>query len=210
MDYILFERPRGIETAAIVPLGDLGLAAKNRVDYEPSPWRALTRVLLPREVMRDDVFIDFGCGKGRVLIQAAMYPFRKVIGVELSADLCAIAEDNIERSLQRLRCKNVEVINTDVLEYEFPDDVTVVYFYNPFEGEIFAAALDKLVASVRRRPRELKIIYTNPVEEELLLRAGAQLVRAMGGMRPTKKWSKQNSTRLYVLPSHARPAKDRG
>jgi len=169
------------------------------VDYEPTPWRVLGRMLRNHEIAQDDVFIDFGCGKGRVIVQAAAYPFRKIIGVELSRDLVEVAKGNVERSLPTLRCKNIELVNSDVLDYEIPDDVTVVYFFNPFEGDVFRRVIDKLVASLRRRPRSMRIIYTNPVEEETLLRAGARLLKTSNGLRPTKAWSRESSVRMYSL-----------
>src|SRR5262245_37566835 len=86
---VFFERAFGIETNEQVALQELGLAASDRVDYDPSPWLALRRILPKRAVTSNDVFIDFGSGKGRVVIQAAMYPFRKVIGIELASDLHA-------------------------------------------------------------------------------------------------------------------------
>jgi SAM-dependent methyltransferase len=205
---ILFERPAGIETAAIVRLQELGLAAPDRENYHPTPWLALKRVLRQDEVTDQDVFIDFGCGKGRILYQAAMYPFRRVIGVEISPDLAQIARDNIQRSLPKLRCRDVEVVTADVVNYEVPDDVTLVYFFDPFHGEVFAALLDRIIASLRRRPRELTIIYLDPFEEQALLDAGAKLVKATSGMRPTKAWAQENSIRMYKLgvAAHARSA----
>lgn len=196
---VFFELPAGIETDKIVRLHEVGLAASNRGDYYPTPWLALKRVLSDHEVTDRDVFIDFGCGKGRVLFQAAMYRFRRVIGVEISADLAKVARSNIERSSAKLRCRDVEVVNKDVLDYEVPDDVTIVYFFNPFNGEIFSAVLDKLLASLRRRPRELTIIYKHPAEEQTLLKAGARLVKATRGMRPTQEWAWKNTIRTYKL-----------
>ena len=195
----LIERRLGIETSKVVTLRELGISASNRVDYEPSSWLALRRVLSQRDVTAQDVFIDFGCGKGRILVQAAKYPFRKIIGVELSTELIAIARRNLERVLPALLCRNIELVNKDVLHYEIPDEVTIAYFYNPFEGEIFAAVVDKLVASIRRRPRVLRIIYCSPREEGTLLAAGARVVKIVGGMRPTARWSRLSSIRLYAL-----------
>ena len=196
---VFFERPAGIETASVVLLNELGLADPNRKNYHPTPWLALKRVLREDEVSDQDVFIDFGCGKGRVVYQAAMYPFRRVIGVEISPELSQIARDNIARSLPNLKCRNVEVVTTDVMNYDVPDDVTFVYFFNPFHGEVFAAVLDRLLASLRRRPRELTIIYLDPSEEQALFDAGARLVKATSGMRPTKTWARENSIRMDKL-----------
>ena len=198
----LIERRLGVETSKVVTLRELGISASNRVDYEPSSWLALRRVLAERDVSVQDVFIDFGCGKGRILIQAAKYPFRKIIGVELSAELTAIARRNLDLALPALVCRNIELVNEDVLQYEISDEITVAYFYNPFEGEIFQAVVDKLVASVERRPRTLRIIYCSPREEASLLAAGARLLKVVGGMRPTARWSRLSSIRLYALVPH--------
>jgi len=44
--------------------------------------------------IRDYAFIDLGCGKGRVTTVASEFPFREVIGVELSTALAATARAN--------------------------------------------------------------------------------------------------------------------
>jgi precorrin-6B methylase 2 len=199
LTHVLFERRSGIRTSDVVMLEDLGLAAKDRVHYVPSGWLALRRILRKREVSPNDVFIDFGSGMGRVVFQAAHYPFKRVIGVELSKELNDIAKENIERTIDRLTCKNIELINADVLDYEIPDDVTVVYFGNPFTGDIFASTVQKLKASLERNPRVLRIIYLNPIEEAILLREGARVERQVRGMRPSREWSRSNSIRMYTL-----------
>jgi tRNA1(Val) A37 N6-methylase TrmN6 len=40
-------------------------------------------------------FVDFGSGKGRVLLIASQFPFCQVIGVEFDRRLHAIAQENI-------------------------------------------------------------------------------------------------------------------
>ena len=55
-------------------------------------WRQLRRALPPSSVCESDVFIDLGSGIGRAVLEvAAIYPFRRVIGVELVKDLHKIA-----------------------------------------------------------------------------------------------------------------------
>jgi hypothetical protein len=79
---------------------------------------------------------------------------------------------------RRLACQDVELVNSDVLEYELPDDVTVVFMFNPFGGAIFEAVMAKIVASLDRAPRPLRLVYGNPVEEHRVLATGrARLVR---------------------------------
>jgi SAM-dependent methyltransferase len=167
---LLFERGLRLRTEGWIELADLGLPSENRVHYQPSPWLTLPRILKRSQVSRNDVFVDFGCGMGRVVLEAALlYPFARVTGVELSPDLARVAERNIERNRRRLTARHVEIVVSDVLEYQVPDDVTVAYFYNPFVGPIFAHVVRELITSVDRVPRRLRIIYQNPLEERLLL-----------------------------------------
>lgn len=196
---VLFDRHSGMETEEIVGMQELGLDPKDRVEYRPSGWLVLKPVLSKRDVREDDVFLDLGCGKGRVLYLAAKYPFKRVIGVELSAELAEIARANIERTLPKLACKTIEVVVKDVLEYDVPDDVTYVYFNNPFENEIFAGAVERLLQSLRRRPRLMRIIYYTPTQEATLLRAGARLIKVAGGTWPYKVVEGEPTVRLYAL-----------
>lgn len=196
----LFERSSGIE-ARPVALAELGLAHEHRVDHVPSFWRTLRRILPEREVTGEDVFLDLGSGMGRAVFLAARdYAFRRVIGVEIAAPLHEIARRNLARNRHRLRCRDVELVNADVLAYRIPDDVTVVYLYNPFRGPVFAHVVDELCRSLDRRPRPLRVIYLNPVEEASLLASGrGRLLRAVRGWRPTRDWARANAIRMYAL-----------
>jgi hypothetical protein len=194
------ERRAGVVTTGTIALAELGVDGEHRVRYKPSGWRTLRRILPPGSVGRDDVLIDFGCGMGRVVYQAAaQYDLRRVIGVELSADLAAHARDNLERNRARLRCADVSIVVADVLDYAIPDDVTIAYFYNPFTGPVFQAVVDGLVASARRAPRRLRVVYANPIEERMLLAAGFVRTGRLRGWRPGAEWSRSNATHAYEL-----------
>ena len=145
-------------------LAEVGLDHPERILYSPSSWLFIPRVMRSLEVGRDDVFVDFGSGKGRVVLQAARYPFGRVVGVEISEELNRIARENVERGRHRLACQDVELVTADVLEYEIPDDMTYAYFYYPLFGEIFRAVVAKIAASIDRSPRKVTIIFTDPKE----------------------------------------------
>jgi SAM-dependent methyltransferase len=196
----LFERALGIDTTGIVELEELNLEDREREGYEGSGWLDLRRMLRPGEVKPDDVFLDLGSGKGRVLMLAARYPFARVIGVEVSEQLNEIARRNLEAGRQRRRCKQVELVTADVLDYEIPDDVTVVYMYNPFRGATFEAAIAKLIASVDRRPRTVRLVYLNPKEHDrLIATARFELARKAGRLRLRRDAAARSYIRLYVL-----------
>jgi SAM-dependent methyltransferase len=183
-----------------VDLVDIGFGASGRVrEHVPSPWGVLGRILRRGEITREDVFIDIGCGMGPVLVEAAArYDFRRVIGVDIVPEFTRVARETIARGRGRLRCPDVEVTTADVLDYELPNDVTVVYMADPFRGHIFDVALGKLIASVDRRPRRLRIIYNFPVEGGRLERTGrARLVRY--GRRRNRPWTKALDLAMYEL-----------
>src|SRR5436853_5633632 len=121
LEKVFYDRARGIDTADAVTLDSLGLAAEHRQDYHATPWPMLERALSQLEVRDHDVLIDFGCGNGRVVVAAAMRPFRRVIGVELSPELAESARANVESARPNLRCQDVSIVVTDAMRYEIPD-----------------------------------------------------------------------------------------
>jgi precorrin-6B methylase 2 len=142
------------------------------VRYQPSGWSILPRALRGEDVGPGDVFLDYGCGKGRVLCQAARRRFDRVVGVELSDELAAIARRNLERNRSQFECQSFEIVTADVVDFEPPTDVTYAYFANPFSGTAFTTAIDGLLRSYDARPRDLRIIYVNPMQEAALLATG--------------------------------------
>jgi SAM-dependent methyltransferase len=177
---VALDKATGMDTLGYVPHAALEFDESRGKAYEASGWSTL---LTLRTAFRElgftdrDVFVDFGSGKGRAVYWAARYPFRRVIGVELSARLSTIARRNIDRNRHRLTCRDIELVTADVTQYAIPDDVTVVYLYNPFHGDIFADVVERLCASVRRNPRQLCLIYVNPVLHDLLAQQGFRVKR---------------------------------
>jgi SAM-dependent methyltransferase len=198
--HLLFERRLDVQTSGDVDLDELGIAAEGRREYRPTGWLSLRRMLPPSAVKADDVFLDIGSGKGRAMLMAARYPFRRVIGVELSDRLLDIAQNNIDRAKAQLRCKDIVLVQADAESYQIPDDVTVVFLNNPFGGAIFATVVSRLLDSYDRKPRPLRIIYANPVEEPVLLATGRiRIIKHLHGFRPGREWSRSNSLTMYAV-----------
>lgn len=168
------ERRYGIRTADAVHREELGYD-EDHTWYEPSGWLMLPIALSGMRIGPHDVFVDIGCGKGRVVAQAATrYPFARVIGVELSPALCAAARQNAAALRSRRGRPPAEVVieQADVLAWDMPDDVTLAYMFNPFRGEVFRSAVERIFASYDRSPRKLRIVYTNPHEHPALMATG--------------------------------------
>jgi SAM-dependent methyltransferase len=143
-----------------------------RVQYVPSPWHVLPRALRYLRVSEDDVFVDFGCGKGRILHQAAKRPFRRVIGVEISPVLADIARRAVAQNAHQHRCRDVQVVASDVRDFQVPDDLTVGYLFHPFKDETLDAVMRHIVESLDRKPRRVRLIYVHPYHASQILATG--------------------------------------
>jgi hypothetical protein len=113
-------------------------------------------------------FIDLGSGKGRTLLMASDYPFRRIVGVELLAELDAIACANIEHyKSERQKCFAIESHALNAREFAFPAEPTVLYLFNPFPEHVLHEVLANLHESVRTAPREVIVVYHNLIHERM-------------------------------------------
>lgn len=209
--HVRFEWMLGLDTAGRIRLDDLGVAGAGRENYSPVSWAALRRAL-PRGLGPGDVLLDLGAGKGRMLFMAARHPVRRVIGVEISPELAAVARANLRAAAPRLRCRRVEVVMADAATHPVPDDVTVVHMFNPFSGPVMTAAIDRVLESIDRSPRSVRLVYSNPREaghEALLATGRARLVRQAHPLTVGGSAFGDMPVRLYLLePRLDAPARD--
>ncbi len=168
-----FERHLGIATTGAVLHAALGYQEVECAHYAPSAYGNIRRIMRALDIRPGkDVLLDYGSGKGRVAVVAALYPFACVRGVERSSALTDIARHNIERARPHLRCQRIELVTGDAASYAVPDDVTIVYFASPFGGAILDAVLARLTASLTAAPRRLLVVSHgydsgNPFERQL-------------------------------------------
>lgn len=170
-DY-LFDMKHKIDTYSFVELDALGVdeaKKKSAVMYQPThviPLRKLFRAL---GIQPGAVLVDFGCGKGKVLLIASEFAFKEVRGVEFSPLLCDIATDNCSKYKARSKTNTVfSIFLSDVLDYGIQDDEDVFYLYNPFDAHILEHVLQNLLASLERRERKIWIIYRYAVDRGLV------------------------------------------
>jgi len=191
----------GLDTSGQIGVSELGFDSEQHGHYDPSRWSLLRGALPRREVSEDDVFVDLGSGKGRVVVEAASrYPLRRVIGVELSPELIDIAAENLRRLRRPLRCRNIEFVHADASAWVPPDDLTIAYMFNPFRGDVFSAAVSNLIDLVDRRGRPLRLIYTNPIEHDRLVQTGrVRQISAPAGLRYRLLGIPRDWVRLYEI-----------
>jgi SAM-dependent methyltransferase len=135
--------------------------------------------------LQDFTFIDLGSGKGRVLLMASDYPFKRIIGVEFMPELHRTAQKNIAcYPNDREQCRQIETVCMDAREFQFPDGPLVVYLFNPFPESTFAQVLENLRLSVEQAPRPVYIAYRFTEFENLL--AQADWLKKLAG---TEQWA---------------------
>ncbi len=162
-----FDKKFGIVSSERRSLAQLGLEISDCIDYQPVSYSDFRALLDSISIGSQDVFLDFGSGMGRALCLAALYPFRSVIGVEISEELCAVAHRNIERVKPKLRCKDVQVVNINAVDYEIPPHVSIVYFFNPFGGRVLSSVLKNIASSLQAVPRRLLVLFYGTATSEV-------------------------------------------
>jgi SAM-dependent methyltransferase len=120
-------------------------------------------------------FVDVGSGKGRALMLASDYPFREIIGVELSPELDRVARANLARyakangATRGLRNRPaVTSIHGDAAEFHWPTGPLIVYMWNAFTRPVMEPVFRNLEASLAQEPRECYLIYMHPELESTL------------------------------------------
>jgi SAM-dependent methyltransferase len=161
-----FDSVHGVDTGNPVELWELPEAELMRIGrnarYAPAPVRTVRNVLAGYGGSYEDVtFVDVGCGKGRVLLLAAEFPFRRIVGVEVSETLCEIARDNV-RTLSRVGdgYDRIEVVHADATQFAVPDDAGFFFFYEPYSAEVSSAVLERIESSIRQHPRDVLLCFT--------------------------------------------------
>ena len=190
-----FDWKFGISTAGEIPSEGLDSPSADYHHSAPSYYGSVHKSLdaLPLRA-GCDVLVDFGSGKGRVLVVAARYPFRKIIGVECAGQLTDVAWQNITRARRWMQCQDIDIVTTNAAGYDIPDAATVLYFQNPFSGDVVDAVLTRIKASLARAPRTISLIsYSHDPAYRF-----EQQIRACDWLRLVTEVRLQRGTRAWI------------
>ena len=133
------------------------------VRYQAVSYSDMREVIELLAIGPSEVFLDYGSGMGRAVCLAATYPFRTVIGIEISRDLCALANHNLNKVRDKLQCRDVRFLEKNAQEYKIPEAVTIFFFFNPFRGSVLTEVLDNIARSVREAPRKVRVVFYGTV-----------------------------------------------
>jgi SAM-dependent methyltransferase len=138
--------------------------------YQPTDPALFREMMAALPIQFDQfTFVDLGSGKGRTLLMASEYPFRKIIGVEILTELDRAAQENIRAYKNPTqRCFEIEAVRADAREFELPDEPLVLYFFNPLPEAALSEFIKRLEKSLAKSPRAVWIVYHNPLLESAI------------------------------------------
>ena len=152
-----------VSSSTETPLNELKIGSITRLsgrDYKPTP-RLVFRWAMESipENPENYTFIDYGAGRGRVLLLASHLNFAKIIGVEFAEELHNDCEMNIAQYPRSLmKCRDIECVLQDATHFELSDSPTILYFFHPFDDAIMAEVLDRIARSYDRHPRRIYLV----------------------------------------------------
>jgi Histone methylation protein DOT1 len=162
-------------------------------------YEILNSIPLPSNTF---AFVDMGSGKGRALLVASEFPFRKIVGVELSPHLHRIAEENLKlyRPASQ-QCTAFQLQCMNVVDYVYDQEPVVLFLADPFGRETVEKVVANLEASLGATPREALVVYIYPQFEDVLRRSHFFRKEREGGPR----WRPWNRYVVYAaLAAEAR------
>ena len=166
----------GLDTAGLIDMDALGVTSSNAKychAYEPCTPEIISSILSTLPIRPQDyTFIDLGAGKGVGLLVASTFPYKRILGVEWSAQLVNIARENVRIFRSRWqKCRDIEVILGDATTYELPEEPLVIYVFNTFQAQIMQQVLDNLHNSLMQCPRHIVVVYLNPFCKDMIAKA---------------------------------------
>ena len=130
--------------------------------YEPTPYSVLERLAVSGLIGKEDVVLDYGCGKGRVGFFLSYRTKSKTIGIEYDERIYESAQENRNSTVSRSK---PDFVQTRAEEYEVLPSINRCYFFNPFSVEILHKVMARILESWYEHPREIYLFFYYPADE---------------------------------------------
>ena len=159
----LFDYVYKVDTNGYIELDDLQTITdtKDATKYQGSNYFILSKFFKKyKNSILNSTVVDFGSGKGRILIMAMKYNAKKCIGIEFAKELIDISKINLSKykNNNNITTKD-ELILDSALNYKFSGDEDILFFYNPFNETILNPILNNILNS----QNDPMVVYINPV-----------------------------------------------
>lgn len=183
---IAFDAANGTKTAGVQELFGLNIIGENArhgVSHIASDPNSFVQLIEQLNIdLGNHSFIDLGSGRGRALMLAASFPFRRIIGVEFAAELHDAAHANLAAFANNGHdASRIELLRADAASYSFPVEPLIIYLFNPFGSRIVRRVAKNAMSSWREAPRPVQILYAHPVHLFDFTDLGWQVVDASQG-----------------------------
>ena len=139
-------------------------ADEYRYPYEPTPYCVLERLANSGLIQKEDVVLDYGCGKGRVDLFLSAQTQANTIGIEYDEHIyrCALENQGTSGSGTKTNFVLKRAENCEV-----PAEVNRCYFFNPFSVEILGKVIAEIIQSCNENPREIFLFFYYPSDAYL-------------------------------------------
>lgn len=137
-------------------------ADQYRYPYEPTPYCVLEHLKDYGLIGKDDVILDYGCGKGRVGFFLFHQTKATAIGIDYDERMYQSALENQRTADPGARSA---FVLTKAEEYDVPLNVNRCYFFNPFSVELLRKVMARIVESYYAKPREILLFFYYPSDE---------------------------------------------
>ena len=137
-------------------------ADQYKYPYEPTPYSVLERLANSGLIRKNNVLLDYGCGKGRVDFFLAYQTRCRAVGIEYDERIFKSAVTNQETAVSGRR---VSFEMQDAEHYSVSTEVDRVFFFNPFSLEILQKAFARVMESYNKKPREILLFFYYPSDK---------------------------------------------
>ena len=131
--------------------------------YEPTPYEVLDELFTFYTPEKTDVFVDYGCGMGRLNFYIEKRYSLSSTGVEDSPVY-------YEKALENKKTYNgnkdkIHFVNCKAEDYLVSKNETVFYFFNPFSLELLKRVMGRILDSYYAKPRNIQLFFYYPTDE---------------------------------------------
>ena len=122
-----------------------------RYPYEPTPYSVLQRLANIGLIRKNNMLLDYGCGKGRVDFFLSYQTRCRCLGVEYDE---RIYEKVMENKKEAVSKERVSFSLANAEEFQLPEQIDRIYFFNPFSVEILRKVMARIMESYYEHPRQ--------------------------------------------------------
>ncbi len=137
-------------------------ADQYRYPYEPTPYSVLEQLAFSGYIGKNNILLDYGCGKGRVEFFLSYQTRCQSIGIEFDDRIYDGAMENKKTAVSAGR---VTFEHQDAMAFSVDEKIDRFYFFNPFSIDILQKVIARILESYYASPRRMLLFFYYPSDE---------------------------------------------